>query len=329
MSEEPEIVYSRRGDVEKCALITEQEAGWLCGTGCLLVRVSGAAVDARFLSYSLALPTTRAWITQHAVGATMANLNTEILRDVPVVLPSLEAQGEIASVLGALDDQIDSRRRAISIIDDLVRTKFESLFEVGEDESGVPIASLIQINPTRRLAKGTTSTYIGMSSLPEFSPVVFDWEAKEFGSGQKFVRGDVLMARITPCLENGKTAIVDMLPAGEVGWGSTEYVVLAPQGGISTPWTYSLVRSEPIRTWAVRSMTGTSGRQRFQADGFSLYRIQAPDSANLEEFSEFAIPLFERMTQFRDFVNAASVLRDSLIPELLSGKARVAEEAAA
>lgn len=322
-----DIVYSRRGDVEKCALITEREAGWLCGTGCLLVRVGGSAADGRFLSYTLALPTTRAWITQHAVGATMANLNTEILREVPVLLPTLEQQREIATALGALDDEIDSRRHTISLIDDLVRTKFESMFNVDEDGSGIPISALVQINPTRRLVKGSSSTYIGMSSLPEFSPVVFDWETKDFGSGQRFTRGDVLMARITPCLENGKTAIVDMLPPGEVGWGSTEYVVLAPQGEISTPWIYSLVRSESIRTWAVRSMTGTSGRQRFQADGFSQYQIAAPDPAGLEDFNQFAIPLFDRMTQLRDSVNMATALRDSLIPELLSGKVRVAEEA--
>ncbi len=87
-----DIVYSRRGDVEKCALVTDDQAGWLCGTGCLLVRVQGPTVDARCLAYLLSLPSTRAWISQHAVGATMPNLNTGILREVPVVLPLIGEQ---------------------------------------------------------------------------------------------------------------------------------------------------------------------------------------------------------------------------------------------
>lgn len=114
-----DIVYSRRGDVEKCALITDAEAGWLCGTGCLLVRVQGPDLDARFLSYLLSQPETRAWISQHAVGATMPNLNTEILRSVPVEVPDINAQHAIAAALGALDDKIESNRRQRGLLRDL------------------------------------------------------------------------------------------------------------------------------------------------------------------------------------------------------------------
>jgi len=92
-----DIVYSRRGDVEKCALVTDNQEGWLCGTGCLLVRVQGPTVDTRCLAYLLSLPSTRAWISQHAVGATMPNLNTDVLREVPVVLPLIQDQRGIAA----------------------------------------------------------------------------------------------------------------------------------------------------------------------------------------------------------------------------------------
>lgn len=102
-----DILYSRRGDVEKCALVTEHETGWLCGTGCLLVRVQGEHIDTRFLAYQLSTPAKRGWIRQHAVGLTMLNLNTGILREIPIELPDFKEQQRIAGVLGALDDKIE------------------------------------------------------------------------------------------------------------------------------------------------------------------------------------------------------------------------------
>jgi type I restriction enzyme S subunit len=82
-----DVVYSRRGDVERHALISEREAGWLCGTGCLLVRLGPNWPSPMFASFALDRPETRAWITQHAIGATMPNLNTGILSAVPIVMP--------------------------------------------------------------------------------------------------------------------------------------------------------------------------------------------------------------------------------------------------
>lgn len=324
-----DIVYSRRGDVEKCALITEHEEGWLCGTGCLLVRVQGPNLDARFLSYLLSRPETRAWISQHAVGATMPNLNTEILREVPVDVPDIKIQRAIAATLGALDDKIESNRRAIGVMEDLARSTFEQIFDLDQVDNGVALSDLVNVNPQRVLRSGTPATYVGMSSLPEFSAEVFKWETREAGSGQRFISGDVLMARITPCLENGKTAVVDMLKPDEVGWGSTEYVVLSPAGLFSTPWIYCLVRDDRIRDFAIRSMTGTSGRQRFQADRFSQYRIVSPAAADLVRFNAFAEPLFTRMTQLRDESLELTALRDALLPELLSGRIRVPAEGVA
>lgn len=83
-----DVVYSRRGDVERHALVSDREAGWLCGTGCLLVRLGAAWPSQAYLSEVLDLPVTREWLVRHAVGATMPNLNTSILGDVPLLMPS-------------------------------------------------------------------------------------------------------------------------------------------------------------------------------------------------------------------------------------------------
>ncbi len=123
-----DIVYSRRGDVEKRSLIREHEAGWLCGTGCLRVRFGGSDVDPSYASYYLGHPQVRAWITQHAHGATMPNLNTEILSETPFIVPPLEDQRRIAGILGALDDKIELNRRLSQTLESMARALFKSWF---------------------------------------------------------------------------------------------------------------------------------------------------------------------------------------------------------
>jgi type I restriction enzyme S subunit len=123
-----DIIYSRRGDVEKRALIREREEGWLCGTGCLKVRLGSGVVDPLFTSLFLGHPAIREWIVRHAVGATMPNLNTSIMSAVPFALPPLADQKRIAEVLGALDDKIELNRRMNATLEATARALFQSWF---------------------------------------------------------------------------------------------------------------------------------------------------------------------------------------------------------
>ncbi|MEX2124624.1 MAG: restriction endonuclease subunit S [Woeseia sp.] len=102
-----DIVYSRRGDVERRALVREHEDGWLCGTGCLRVRFGEQGANPRYASYYLGHPSVREWIVRHAHGATMANLNTSILSSCPFVVPPPGGQRAIAHILGTLDDKME------------------------------------------------------------------------------------------------------------------------------------------------------------------------------------------------------------------------------
>lgn len=97
-----DVIYSRRGDVERRALVLEREAGWLCGTGCLRVRLGAASYNPHFLYQYLGLPTIRAWIARHAQGATMPNLNTKILGSLPFCIPSHNEQERIGGIVGSL-----------------------------------------------------------------------------------------------------------------------------------------------------------------------------------------------------------------------------------
>ena len=285
--------------------------------------VPGPDADSLFMYYLLSSMTGE--FVRLANGSTFKEISGSTLAAVEVSLPPLDEQRAIAATLGALDDKIESNRRAIQLMEGLCRAHFDRLFDVSNNDEGVPLSRLFEVNPRRSLSSSQVGTYVGMASLPEFSAEIYNWEEKPAGSGQRFVNGDVLMARITPCLENGKTAVVDMLDTGAVGRGPTEYIVLAPKGNIGTEWIYCLVRNEAIRTFAIVSMTGTSGRQRFQADRFDQYKIARPPEAALSEFNSLATPQFSRMTQLRDETLDLLALRDALLPELLSGRIRITE----
>ncbi|MGH1449536.1 MAG: restriction endonuclease subunit S [Pseudomonadaceae bacterium] len=124
-----DIVFSRRGDVTKNALIRPHEAGWFCGTGCLKVRLGNETIaNARFISFCLRLPEIKEWLIRHAVGATMPNLNTGILSAVPIYLPPLKAQLEIAETLGALDDRITLLRETNATLEAIAQALFKSWF---------------------------------------------------------------------------------------------------------------------------------------------------------------------------------------------------------
>ena len=122
-----DIVYSRRGDVTKKALITKSEEGMFCGTGCLLVR-PGKEIDSRFLTYHLSTPQNQEWIKRHAIGATMPNLNTSILSNVPLIVPSKSTQKAIAHILGSLDDKIELNRQMNETLEAMAQALFKSWF---------------------------------------------------------------------------------------------------------------------------------------------------------------------------------------------------------
>lgn len=123
-----DIVYSRRGDVERRALIREKANGWLCGTGCLRVRFGPGSVDPEYATYYLGHSKVREWIGNNAVGATMPNLNTKILSSVPFVLPPLPEQVRIASILSALDDKIELNRRTNETLEVMAQAIFKDWF---------------------------------------------------------------------------------------------------------------------------------------------------------------------------------------------------------
>lgn len=141
----------------------------------------------------------------------------------------------------------------------------------------VKLSDIIQFNPRETIKKGTISKKIGMDKLDPYTRKISGYEEVPFTSGTKFRNGDTLLARITPCLENGKTAQVSILDNNEVAFGSTEFIVMREKlGETINDFIYYLAISEEFRSIAIKSMTGTSGRQRAQKDVIESSTIKLP-----------------------------------------------------
>jgi type I restriction enzyme S subunit len=211
-----------------------------------------------------------------------------------------------------------------------------ALFPDALTDEGVPVGwrwgaaeELIEFNPVERLKKGCPAPYLDMGSLPTAGPTAALPAVRLFTSGMRFRNGDALLARITPCLENGKSCYVDMLAAGEVGWGSTEFIVLRARGAVPKPLSYLLCRDPAFRARAVQSMTGTSGRQRAQLDSLKRWPMAVPSAGALRAFASFVEPLFARITSAAAESRTLVGTRDLLLPRLISGDVRIANGALA
>ena len=149
-------------------------------------------------------------------------------------------------------------------------------------------ADFIEFNPRLSIKKGAVATKIAMDKLKPFTKKIPETEKAEFGGGSKFCNGDTIMARITPCLENGKTAFVDILEDNEIAFGSTEFIVMRAREGISDPqFVYYLATSPMFRNVAIKSMVGSSGRQRVQQSVLDKLELTVPSLEEQKQIGSF------------------------------------------
>jgi len=123
-----DIVYGRRGDIGRRALITKRENGWLCGTGCIKISLGNSVLDPIFLYYYLGQSDIVSWIYNQAIGATLPNLNTRIIRSIPIRYPPLPTQRKIAAILSAYDDLIENNTRRIKIQEEMAQALYREWF---------------------------------------------------------------------------------------------------------------------------------------------------------------------------------------------------------
>jgi type I restriction enzyme S subunit len=318
-----DVVFSYETRLGEAALIPE---GLKCclGRRMGLLRPKDGKADSRFLLYAYLAPEFQETLRSRTVyGSTVERISILEMPKFPITLPPLREQRAIAGVLGALDDKIELNRRMNETLETLAQAKFGRLKDEGGGMKTAPLPEVIEVNPPRPLRKGEIAPYLDMANMPTRSARALEVYDREFGSGMRFMDGDTLVARITPCLENGKTCFVDFLGPGKVGWGSTEYIVLRPKPPLPPEYAYFLARTEEFRAFAISNMTGTSGRQRFPADCLDHFQVEVPSVELAERFGQFARAVFVKMKANDEESRTLAALRDALLPKLLSGAVRV------
>jgi type I restriction enzyme S subunit len=188
----------------------------------------------------------------------------------------------------------------------------------------ISINELVEFDPKISVKKGAILPYVDMGELSTEGMTVGNIVLKSFAGGSRFENSDTLLARITPCLENGKTAFVDFLEKNQpIGFGSTEFIVMRAKEGISPQFVYCLARDQEFRSFAIQSMVGSSGRQRVQRNMLETYGVPIPQQKLMEKFHQVTASIFSRINTNRIQIKNLSQIRDSLLPKLMSGKIRV------
>lgn len=239
-------------------------------------------------------------------------------------MPSLEIQKQIASILSALDDKIELNNKINENLEQQAYLLLEQMLSIPHDDVCC-LSDIANINPRYTLSKGTEARYIDMSQLSTTTSFPDGWTFRPYNGGMKFKNKDTIMARITPCLENGKTAYIDFLEGEEIAFGSTEYIVLSPKDNIPPELLYCIVRYPEFRTYATINMNGSSGRQRVSGEIIGKYEIPLFTQEELSEFGAVAEPLFKQITENSLQNRNLSALRDTLLPKLMNGEIDVSK----
>lgn len=271
-----------------------------CASFARFLRADATQVDPHYLYWYLQYLWNERLIYQYHIQHTgVARFQyTQFASEQKVPAPAATAQRDIAATLGALDDKIELNRKTAATLEEMARALYRSWFvdfdpvharaegsapahmeaataalfpdDLGAD--GLPagwrsglLADLIDFNPKERLPKGSIAPYFDMKTLPTSGMTTESPIQREFSSGTKFRSMDTLLARITPCLENGKTGMIEGIDAGVVAWGSTEFIVMRAKEGFASALPYCVARDPSFRDAAIATMTGSSGRQRADA----------------------------------------------------------------
>ena len=358
-----DIVYSRRGDIERRALIRDREEGWLCGTGCLMVRLGdNSPVEPTYASYYLSHPSVRRWLAQHAVGATMPNLNTSIMQALPFVVPPHEEQAAVTAILTALDDKIDLNDRINKTLVAAARAVFKAWFvdlapirakhDGAMDFPGMSqhifegLSAELSDTPLGPLPTGWQYAPIGqlVSVVGGGTPSTKDaefWAGGEYA----FCTPKDLSKLTSPVLldtERHLTQIgVAKISSGQLPIGTVLLSSRAPIGYLAiaqTPVSVNqgiiamhspAIPSSYLLFWAefsmdlIESRAGGSTFAEISKRSFGEIDFLRPDDSALEAFGEITEPILELVASNERESATLAATRDAILPRLVSGEMRV------
>jgi type I restriction enzyme, S subunit len=321
-----DILFSMAGVyLGKTAIVTEDILPANTNQALGIIRLNKEKANYKYIYYYLKQKSIIDLVNNYSGQSAQPNINLEEIGSIEILLPSLPEQQAIAEVLSSLDDKIDLLHRQNKTLEALAEILFRQWFveEAKESWESGTITDLVELNPKRSLSKETAAPYLEMSNLSNELYYPHGWYDRIFTSGTKFINGDTLLARITPCLENGKTAYVDFLKDDEVGWGSTEFIVMRAKAPLHPFFSYILARHNDFRNFAIGCMVGSSGRQRADVENIATYEMQLPPQNIINRFNEYVEPSLQKMKINNNQIRTLTKLRDALLPKLMSGEVRV------
>jgi type I restriction enzyme S subunit len=316
-----DIVYGRRGDIGRQALIRPEQEGWMCGTGCLRLSFGESVLDPLFLHYYLRQDDVISWITNQAVGATMPNLNTGILRTVPVRFPPLPVQRRIAGILSAYDELIENSQQRIRILETMARALYREWF----------VHFRFPGHETHPLVPSP------LGDIPQ------GWEVKNVEEivkripvGKKYEQKTVSPAGAVPVFDQGKSGIIgyhDDEP-GVVASETAPVIVFAnhtcyqrlvhiPFSAIQNVLPFvpspALPRNIYWLHWATNGLVVFNDYKGHWPE-FAAKTLVVPPAELCQRFGDFAAPLSRQILKLEHEIQNLRRTRDLLLPRLLSGQ---------
>jgi type I restriction enzyme S subunit len=232
-------------------------------------------------------------------------------------VPNIEVQRDIVSSCKTITDRITLKKQINDNLEATAQAYFDSLFFEG-NETDCTLADIALVNPVRPLAKGVEARCFEMATLPTNGCIPTGDTIKPYNGGVRFKNGDTLIARITPCLENGKAAYINILSDGEVAFGSTEYIVFASKGDIPSCFYYFLIRNSKFVTFALQFMNGSSGRQRVSGEELASFPLKRPSAEDLEKFEQVGSLALEQMKSHTLEIQLLKQLQEAIAATLSS-----------
>ncbi len=340
LTEFGDIIYARRGDIEKCAYVTTNEEKWLCGTGCLKIRCNNG-VNSRFIAYQLSTAECKKWITGNAVGTTMLNLSKGILSNLPLLVPSHEDQRRIASILSSLDRKIELNNKINADLEEMAQAIFKNWFvdfepfkdgkfvdsELGMIPEGWKVGRLTDV--IKLMPGGTPKTseplYWDNGTIPFFSPkdvngvYCFATEKHITETGLNKCSSN-LYPKDTIFITCRGTVGKVCLAACDMAMNQSNYAIKAIDG-YSQYYVFFLVKS------VVERLIKKSNGAVFSAITSKDFdeEILIPSQKAVEDFTNMIDGFFRRIFTIGTENSRLSLLRDTLLPRLISGEIEVPE----
>lgn len=330
-----DIVYPRRGELNKRAIISERESGWLCGTGCVKISLPNSPLVPSFLFYYLKQSQVVKWIENKAVGSTMLNLNTGILRSLEVQYPNYQTQQRIAEILSNYDRAIDNNNRRITLLEESIHLVYKEWFvhlrfpghESVKVVDGIPEGwkrkTLKDIALSIRQSIHPSNTepntpYVGLEHIPRQSIALTSWGYSNQVDSNKFVftQGDILFGKIRPYFHKVVFAPLN-------GICSSDAIVIRPIKQDLFGLTLSLVSSVVFVDYTSKTSKEGSKMPRANWDVMEQYPILIPSPKLLQEFNTLVSLVINQITSLIFTNQRLQEARDLLLPRLMNGSIAV------